>query len=842
MKPTPTQIRCINRLAKATLLCVALGLTPGVLRGQAIEQVLKSFGYRDGVSPYGRVIQGTDGALYGTTESGGTNNLGMVFRLSTDGTGYTPLYCFTGAGGDGYAPFAGLVQGTDGALYGTTYWGGTNGYGTVFKLSTDGSNYTPLYSFTGAGGDGRYPRAGLVQGTDGALYGTTQSGGEWGDGLVYKLGTNGTGYTRLHSFCSAALDGASPYAGLLQGTDGALYGTTRSGGTNGYGIVFKLGSDGNAYTPLHSFTGADGDGASPSAGLVQGRDGALYGTTYSGGTNGYGMVFKLSTEGSSYTPLYSLTAASGYGANPYTDLIQGSDGVLYGTCFYNGSNNCGMVFKLSTNGAGYTPLHSFAGWDGQNPQAALVQGSDGALYGTTYNGGTDASGVVFKLSTNGAGHTLLYSFTGANGDGARPYAGLIQGGDGALYGTTGWGWTNGCGMVFRLSTNGTGYTPLYKFTGIGGDGAHPYAALIQGRDGALYSTTRNGGTNGYGMVFKLSADGSSYTPLYSFTGLGGDGKNPYGALVQGRDGALYGTTYSGGSNGYGMVFTLGTNGAGYTPLYSFTGSGGDGKNPYAGLVQGGDGALYGTTYNGGTSGYGMVFKLSTTGAGYTRLYSFTGANGDGKNPYAGLAQGSDGTLYGTTYNGGTNGYGMVFKLGTNGAGYAPLYSFTGASGDGKNPYAGLLQGRDGALYGTTYSGGAKAYGIVFRLSTNGTTCTRLYSFTGAGGDGANAYAGLVQGTDGALYGTTYNGGFVGWGTVFRLLVPPFNVELGWLPDRNVWLSTLSVPNVTLRFLASTNLVDWAALTNITGVAGAAQCNDLAATNYTRRFYRAGWIQ
>src|SRR5207253_8621290 len=133
-----------------------------------------------------------------------------------------------------------------------------------------------------------------------------------------------------------------------------------------------------------------------------------------------------------------------------------------------------------------------------------------------------------------------------------------------------------------------------------------------------------GGTNAYGTVFKLSTSGAGYTSLYSFNSTAGDGRNPYAALVQGNDGALYGTTYGGGTNGYGTVFKLNTNGTGYTRLYSLTGTSGDGKNPYAALMLGSDRVLYGTTVIGGTNGYGTVFKLSTNGTGYTRLYSFTG--------------------------------------------------------------------------------------------------------------------------------------------------------------------------------------------------------------------------
>jgi uncharacterized repeat protein (TIGR03803 family) len=606
---------------------------------------------------------------------------------------------------NGKNPSAGLVRGSDGNFYGTAPGGGTRDSGTVFKISTNGA-LTSLYSFTG-GNDGGGPN-GLVQDSDGYFYGTTGGGGTRDSGTVFKISTNGA-LTSLYSF-TGGYDGWWPQAGLVQGSDGYFYGTTQNGGTNNSGTVFKISTKG-ALTSLYSFTGTD-DGANPYAGLVQGSDGYFYGTTSGGGTGYSGTVFKISTNGA-LTSLYSFTGGND-GALPYAGLAQGSDGYFYGTTQNGGTNNVGTVFKISTNGA-LTSLYSFTGgYDGGWPQAGLVQGSDGYFYGTTQYGGNN-SGTVFKISTKGA-LTSLYSFTGGN-DGANPYAGLVQGSDGYFYGTTsGGGNTNfnygsGDGTVFKISTNGA-LTSLYSFTG-GYDGANPYAGLVQGSDGYFYGTTAYSGTNVYGTVFKISTNGA-LTSLYSFTG-GNDGNYPNG-LVQGSDGYFYGTTEGGGANSAGTVFKVSVNGA-LTSLYSFTG-GKDGANPESGLVQGSDGYFYGTTIGGGNtnfnygSGDGTVFKVSVNGA-LTSLYSFTGGN-DGAIPWAGLVQGSDGYFYGMTGAGTTNGSGTVFKISTNGA-LTSLYSFTGTN-DGTFPYAGLVQGSDGYFYGTTPSGGTNNEGTVFRLT------------------------------------------------------------------------------------------------------------------------------
>ncbi len=352
----------------------------------------------------------------------------------------------------------------------------------------------------------------------------------------------------------------------------------------------------------------------------------------------------------------------------------------------------------------FTSLYSFTGTnDGANPIAGLVQGSDGDFYGTTYDGGTNGVGTVFKISANGA-LASLYSFNGENG--ANPEAGLVQGGDGNLYGTTYGGGTNDAGTVFKVSATGA-LTSLYSFTGTN-DGAHPEAGLAWGSDGNFYGTTARGGTNGVGTVFRVSTNGALAT-LYSFTG-GTDGWQPNAGLVRGSDGNFYGTTFYGGTNEGGTVFSISTDGA-LTNLYSFTG-GTNGEYPYAGLVQGGDGNFYGTTSEFTTAGNGTVFRISTNGA-LTSLYSFTGGD-DGATPFAGLAQGSDGNFYGTAEGGGGNGAGTVFKITTNGA-LTTLYTFTGGN-DGENPYAGLAQDNHGSFYGTTYGGGTNGLGTVFRLT------------------------------------------------------------------------------------------------------------------------------
>jgi uncharacterized repeat protein (TIGR03803 family) len=348
--------------------------------------------------------------------------------------------------------------------------------------------------------------------------------------------------------------------------------------------------------------------------------------------------------------------------------------------------------------------------------------------------------------------SVLYTFTGGV-DGREPYAGLVRDKAGNLYGTTYAGGAFGMGTVFKVAQSGK-ETVLHNFSGAP-DGANPLAGLVRDASGNLYGATLVGGTEGNGAVFKVDKTGKE-TMLCSFK----EG-NPAGSLVLDPAGNLYGTTNVGGLYGFGSVFKVNKTGK-ETRLYSFVGGHFDGEYPIAGLIRDREGNLYGTTYGGGNYGYGTVFVLAKHG-GQTVLHSFAYNHGDGEFPYAGLVRDARGNLYGTTTGGGFFG-GTVFRVSESGV-EALLYSFTDGS-DGGVPYAGLVRDSAGNLYGTTYNGGAYGYGTVFKVDTSGHE-TVLHSFSYAT-DGGYPYAGLVRDAAGNFYGTTFQGGASGAGTVFKL--------------------------------------------------------------------------
>src|SRR5439155_865873 len=293
-----------------------------------------------------------------------------MYKMNLDGSGHAVVCRFGSSEGDGHYPVNELTQGNDGALYGVTTGGGTSGLGTAFKVNPDGSAYRILRNFSRSGGDGYNPWGSVTEGHDGVLYGTTADGGSWTNGTVYTLKKDGSGYSVLKHFSTYDADGRSPRAGLTEGADSALYGTTELGGSSGAGTVFKLGKDGNGYTILHHFDGSDG--RNPRGGLLSTSDGTLYGTTFGGGSNNSGVVFRLNKDGTGYLILLHFGAAAGDGRQPDGALVESPDSALYGTTYGGGANYNGTIFKLGKNGTGYNTVHSFSAREGIGPMASLV--------------------------------------------------------------------------------------------------------------------------------------------------------------------------------------------------------------------------------------------------------------------------------------------------------------------------------------------------------------------------------------------------------------------------------------------------------------------------------------
>ena len=378
----------------------------------------------DGAHPFaGLVLLGN--TLYGTAQDGGSSGNGTVFAVNTDGTGFNVIYNFSGTSGtfdgnsDGAIPQGRLISAGN-MLFGSAIAGGSAGVGTVFALNTDGSGFLTLHSFTGlaGNGDGAYPYGGLVlSGT--TLYGTASESGSTGNGTVFALNTDGTGFRSVYSFTTCHTnasgfytnsDGAHPWGSLML-VGSTLYGTASEGGSSGKGTIFAMNADGTGFRTLHSF-GAPLEGAFPYAGLILSSN-TLCGTTEFGGVAGHGTVFALNTDGSGFVTLHNFTGGDD-GANPTSELTVSSN-TLYGTTQSGGIMAKGTVFSVNVDGSGFTSLYSFSGSaDGALPAAGLVLSGD-TLYGTASAGGMSSLGTVFNLSVGSVSlPRLTILLSGAN--------------------------------------------------------------------------------------------------------------------------------------------------------------------------------------------------------------------------------------------------------------------------------------------------------------------------------------------------------------------------------------------------------------------------------------------
>jgi uncharacterized repeat protein (TIGR03803 family) len=391
--------------------------------------------------------------------------------------------------------------------------------------------------------------------------------------------------------------------------------------------------------------------------------------------------------------------------------------------------------------------------------------------GTSVDGGSAVNIVVSSGPAVAAAGTVLHSFSGSAMEGLTPTGGLVQDAAGNLWGTTFSGGTGGRGTVFRISPS-TAQTVVYSFGGPGGDAANPLAGLVVGADGNFYGVSARGGANqDRGAFFRVTPAGGEAV-LHSFGGSRDDAVAPDAPLVQGLDGNFYGTSTTGGAYGAGTIYRVTPDGV-ETVLLSFSGSASsDPSGPSGGLVQGADGYFYGTTRAGGEHGVGTVFSLSPAGA-LSTLYSFGASDTDGNAPRFGVIQGSDGNFYGTTSLGGTSGSGTVFRLTYSGIATV-LHSFGSSDADGTNPGSGLVQGSDGKLYGVTRTGGFNGEGTVFSLAADGAQ-TVLYSFGSTPTDAVSPAGPVLLSADGSIYGISHTGEIdaavsdsQGPGTVYRI--------------------------------------------------------------------------
>ncbi len=592
----------------------------------------------------GSLIQASDGKLYGVTTLGGANNKGVLFQYDITTNTYTDKVDLDASSGWGVGNQ--LIQASDGYLYGTGYFGGTNNAGTLFRYDISSNTFTKLFDMTTATGNGPY--GSLIQASNGKIYGTTRFGGANSVGVIFEYNITTNTYTDKIDLASST--GNDPQWNMIQAGDGNLYGTTRAGGTNSNGVIFQYNPTTNTYTDKYNFDNTHG--STPNS-LVQTSNGVLYGTTNAGGTSSLGVLFQYNYTTNTYTVEINLNTPGA--VNISSSTILATDGKLYGNSSFGGSASSGLIYQydIGTNTL-VTKYSTRRNPDGASPNCSLTQVSSGNLYGITMTGGANNKGVIFQYDVPTHTFTNKLDLTSANGSSAQNK--MVLAGDGNLYGMTYGGGANAFGIIYQYNITNNTYTDVHDF--VNNTGMLGIGGMVLANNNKLYGMTSFGGANGNGVLFEYDYTTSSYTKKYDLSS--SSGNNSQGTMLLASDGKLYGVNKSGGAHTVGTLFSYDVTSNTYTKLYDFDFNNSGGYQPYSSLIQASNGLLYGTTLSGGANGAGIIFQYNITTNTFTSDFDMDDATG--RFQTGDIIQAADGYIYGITQVGGAHNSGVIWKF------------------------------------------------------------------------------------------------------------------------------------------------------------------------------------
>jgi uncharacterized repeat protein (TIGR03803 family) len=718
------------------------------------------------------LVEDSSGNLFGTTETDYYGTGGLVFEIPAGTSTMTTLAAFNGS--NGTYPVGPLLEDSAGNLFGITADGILPfDYGTVFEVKQGSGTIITLATFNGS--NGASPN-GLVEDRSGNLFGTTTEGGTFGYGTVFELPQGSGTVTVLASFPYWT----RPNSGLIVDSKGNLFGTTQNP-SSGDGTVFEVTQGSGTILTLDGtdFGGYSGEPSDLQGGLTEDSQGDLFGTTLYGGLYRYGSVFELTPGSSTVTTLASFDGTNGY--LPYTNLVEDSSGDLFGSTLetrwdpHTYIYGDGTVFELQHGSHIISTVIAFNGIDGTGPRGSFFEDGNGNLFGTTEGGGASGYGNVFRYHTPPVVASLVDTVVAFNGTNGTSPQSLIEDGGGNLFGITQWDGPSGHGTVFEVKA-GTGTVTNLADNFLQSNTEDPIAGLIEDGNGNLFGAAVYGGTSGYGSIFEVQQGSGTITTLASFNST--NEAYPRQALVEDRYGDLFGTTIAGGAFGDGTVFEVQQGSGTITILASFNGTNGTGFESGGSLVVDSSGNLFGTSPDGGADwdpannqyGDGTVFEIEQGSNTITTLAAFNGINGAG--PAGGLIADSSGNLFGVTYVGGLFNLGTVFELNKGTGAITTLASFNGTNG--AKPGGSLNEDRNGNLFGTTSAGGVSGQGTAFEVRPGSGAITTLASFdlTNVGNT-----SGLVEDSRGNLFGTSASGGPYGDGTVYEVR------SANWTADR-----------------------------------------------------------
>lgn len=669
------------------------------------------------------LVRAGNGRYYGVTEYGGTTGDGTLFSYDPASGTFTTLVNFTGTNGS--RPFRGLVQHSNGRLYGVCSEGGTNNFGTLFEYNIGTSTFTLRYSFTAT--TGRNPRGAMVEASNGRLYGVAYAGGAGagvGNGTLYEYNPSTNSFAKVQDMSTAAL--LRPYAGLMRATNNILYGVSQfGGGVDNGGSIYSYNVSTNTLTKLRDF--ATVDGLSPIAELMQASNGVLYGVCPTGGVNGNGTLFSWAIATNTFTKLAEFGGSSG--VQPQGRLVQANNGLLYGVSAAGGTSNQGVLYSFtiaSSTLAGVTNMSTIGFTDAFG---GMIQDPAGTLVGTCNSGGSASEGGIFRFTISTSDLTPLVAFLSSVA--AFPKGRLTQVGTGLMYGMTNLGGTTNQGVIFSFDPAGLTFTSLKD---LGGSlGGFPSGSLCLA-NGRLYGLCSSGGANNGGTLIEYDPATNTVTKMLDLDVT--TGTAPQEGLFSAANGKLYGTTTAGGTSGRGTLFEYVPATNTYTVLFNFTNN--SGSQPNGDLMQAANGLLYGTLRDEGLFNKGTLYSFNTSTNTFSKLYDFNGIEGGA--PAGQMVQAPNGKLYGMCSEDGLFFNGCIFSWDIATATYTQEYDMITNNGGAST--ANLLLGTDGRLYGACSAAGSSGNGTLFRFTPSNATYQVLHTFTGT--SGAQPFDGMIR--------------------------------------------------------------------------------------------------
>jgi uncharacterized repeat protein (TIGR03803 family) len=620
----------------------------------------------------------------------------------------------------------------------------------IFRIDSAGNNLQLLYTFPSSF-KGVNPSSSLCKANDGKFYGITQGGGVHQDGVLFEWDPVTNIYKEKLDLDSTE-NGSGQFSSLFQADNGKLYGMTSMGGTNNLGVLFEYDPVTNILIKKLDFNGVD-NGSSPMGSLIQADNGKIYGMTYQGGVNDLGVLFEWDPAIDTYTKKLDFNGSEN-GSNPAGSLLQAGNGLLYGMTWAGGANSYGVLFEWAPNTNIYIKKFDFDLENGGHP-SSLIKASNGRFYGVA-SGGIYGFGVLFEWDNETNNYIKKLDFNSVN-NGLGPES-LVQAENGKIYGITDHPYWD---VLFEWDPQSETFTKKIAFSGEE-KGNRPFGSLVSGGNGKLYGMTREGGTMDCGIIYEWDPENDAFTKMFDFK-KADNGLNPTGVPVQADNGKLYGMTRLGGDLNDGVLFEWDPATYTFTRKFSFTGKV-SGKEPFGSLLKASNGKLYGITNSGGTHDCGVLFEWDPSNNTFTKKLDLLKINSS-LNSFGSLMQAENGKLYGTLSEGGSLGRGVLFEWDPVKDVYRGKFDFNGVE-NGSNPYGPLVQADNGKLYGTTNSGGSNSLGVLFEYDPVTNIFIKKLDFTGTD-NGSRPYGSLLRADNGKLYGTTSEGGLNNYGVLFE---------------------------------------------------------------------------